>query len=144
MALTKQLPVEIRNPNAVRPWQHVLEPLTGYLLLGTQLADHPEKYAQAYNFGPDLADALSVLEMTQLAIEKWGSGTHIIKDQTAQVHEAGLLKLDVSKAKVDLGWTPKMNAAQSVAYTIDWYKAYYAEPATIEKFTQQQIIEFLT
>lgn len=135
--------IEIRNPDAVRPWQHVLEPLVGYLLLGARLSQSPKQFSQAYNFGPYFNDALPVKEMLKLAIENWGGGDYFINRTANQPHEAGLLKLDISKTIAELGWLPKNNAAKAVKATIDWYKHYIDKPNTIIEFTESQIKEFI-
>lgn len=133
----------IRNPKSVRPWQHVLEPVVAYLLLGTFLKNQPTQFSQAYNFGPHAADALSVSEMLDLAIKCWGSGTYKVEHLENQPHEAGLLKLDISKANKELNWYPKYNAKQAVQMSIDWYKAFKNDPIHISSFTAQQILSYL-
>src|SRR5665213_2371139 len=119
-ALEKNKKIEIRNPDAVRPWQHVLEPLTGYLLLGARLSENPMNFSKAYNFGPEINDALPVKVIVNMAIDCWGSGEFHISRNNDQVHEAELLKLDISRAKSELKWFPKMNAFQAVERTINW------------------------
>ncbi|MGN6400395.1 MAG: CDP-glucose 4,6-dehydratase [Flavisolibacter sp.] len=121
-SLFNQSIIEVRNPKAVRPWQHVLEPLTGYLLLGSLLDKHAGHYAQAYNFGPLPKDHLSVDDLVKLSIQMWGSGSWKDVSSVTQPHEAGLLMLDISKAINELKWYPKLDAEQSVKWTIDWYK----------------------
>ena len=125
-ALNVKKEVVIRNPKAVRPWQHVIEPLFGYLELGEKLNADPIKYAQAYNFGPNTDDALSVEEMVVKSIKCWESGTYIVEVNDNNPHEAGLLKLDISKAKTELKWKPIFNASTAVERTINWYKCYYS------------------
>lgn len=142
-AFTVEKPVVIRNPQSIRPWQHVLEPVTGYLLLGAHLCADPVKYSQAYNFGPLLSDALPVEEMLQLAIVSWGKGEYIVEKVEGQRHEAGLLKLDISKAIAELKWQPKMNARQAVSMTIDWYSMFNSNKDEILDFTTNQINTFL-
>lgn len=142
-AFAVEKPVVIRNPNSVRPWQHVLEPVTGYLLLGTYLYHEPQKYSQAYNFGPHLSDALSVSAMLQLAIISWGNGDYIVEKEEGQVHEAGLLKLDISKVISELKWQPKMNAERAVRMTMDWYSTFNLKKEEISDFTTEQIKGFL-
>lgn len=142
-ALIKSNPVIIRNPNAVRPWQHVVEPLMGYLQLGMKLNQQPLKYAQAYNFGPYANDALSVLDMTKLAIQSWGNGNYEIQQNPNQPHEAGLLKLDISKANQEIGWLPKFNALQAINTTINWYKCNQQSPSEIKAFMESQIRDYL-
>jgi CDP-glucose 4,6-dehydratase len=140
-SLMANKPVVIRNPNAVRPWQHVLEPVVGYLNLGMYLEKKPIDFAQAYNFGPQSEDALSVEEMVKAAIESWGFGEYQIDQESNQPHEAGLLKLDISKVKSELNWMPKMNAKETVKFTLDWYKNFSEN--YIADFTLKQIKIFL-
>lgn len=136
-------PIVIRNPNAVRPWQHVLEPVLGYLSLGMRLEKQPIDFSQAYNFGPQSEDALSVEEMVQVAIESWGSGEYQIDQEANQPHEAGLLKLDISKVKSELNWIPKINAKETVKFTLDWYNIFNTKKNYIADFTLNQIKIFL-
>ncbi len=142
-ALGNNQPVIVRNPAAVRPWQHVLESLVGYLVLGAKVEKDPLLYSQAYNFGPYAADALPVKKMVQIAIDKWGKGNFTISESTNQPHEAGLLKLDISKSTVTLHWQPKFKAENAIEYTIDWYKLFFEDRASIAAFTQEQIIKFI-
>ena len=135
--------VVIRNPNSVRPWQHVLEPVIGYLLIGAHLSSEPVKFSQAYNFGPHLSDALTVEEMLKLAIASWGRGEYIVEKVEGQPHEAGLLKLDISKVMSELKWQPKMNAQQAVSMTMDWYGQFNNQVESINEFTESQIKLFL-
>ena len=125
----------LRNPGAVRPWQHVLDPLFGYLLLGAKMTHDPVKYADAYNFGPEPENELTVEELVKISIETWGSGTYEVQQKEGQLHEAGLLKLDITKAKTTLNWKPKLNAKDTIAWTIDWYKT--SSDNWGEKTTQQ-------
>lgn len=141
-AFAERKPVTIRNPQSVRPWQHVLEPVIGYLILGGKLYSDPIKYSAAYNFGPQLSDALPVEEMLQLAIDNWGKGEYVVEQTEDQLHEAGLLKLDISKAVVELKWNPKMNARQAVSITMDWYREFF-KGNNISLFTDLQIKSFL-
>ena len=123
-ALQAGEPVQVRNPYAVRPWQHVLEPLGGYLLLGARLAQEPLRYGGAWNFGPHIQDALPVSALANIALRSWGASTYETPALTNQPHEAGLLKLDISKAYNELGWEPKYNAAASIQKTVAWYKSW--------------------
>jgi CDP-glucose 4,6-dehydratase len=141
-AFAVEKPVVIRNPQSVRPWQHVLEPVIGYLLLGANLAVEPVQFSQAYNFGPHLSDALPVEEMLKLAIGSWGKGEYIVEQVEGQPHEAGLLKLDISKVITELKWQPKMNAQQAVSMTMDWYSEFAKNKENISEFTVLQINEF--
>lgn len=124
-ALQKGQPVTVRNPLAVRPWEHVLEPLAGYLLLGERLAQDPQRFSGAWNFGPYAEDTFTVEQLVQLALKTWGSGTYDKPELKNQPHEAGLLKLDISKAVAQLGWKPRWNAATAIAHTIQWYKDWH-------------------
>lgn len=135
--------VNIRNPNAIRPWQHVLEPVVAYLLIGAKLSENPIKYAQAYNIGPYSIDALPVIDMVKLAINAWGSGIYNITKNDGQPHEAGLLKLDISKAEEVLSWRPKMNSLKAIELTINWYKTFNVNKKAISSLTGSQIINYL-
>ncbi|WP_063747537.1 CDP-glucose 4,6-dehydratase [Mucilaginibacter paludis] len=142
-ALSKNKKIEIRNPLAIRPWQHVLEPLSGYLLLGAKLYKEPNQFGQAYNFGPHFDDALPVNQMADIALNFWGSGEYFVNQTNDQPHEAGLLKLDISKALSELGWTPKLNAHKAISNTIQWYKQYFSNQPDIINFTENQIRDFI-
>jgi CDP-glucose 4,6-dehydratase len=123
-ALQNNQEIIIRNPKAVRPWQHVIEPLFGYLELGAKLRDKPVEYSQAYNFGPNESDALTVEEMVQKSIGIWGKGHYTSEINAGNPHEAGLLKLDITKALNELLWSPVFNAEIAIQRTINWYKKY--------------------
>lgn len=142
-ALTSDKEIIIRNPDAVRPWQHVLEPVVAYLLLGAKLKNDAITYGQAYNFGPHATDALRVYAMLELAIKSWGSGRFKVEKNANQLHEAGLLKLDISKAIKELGWMPKMDAVSAVEVTIEWYKSFMANRSEIKEKTVNQIVTYL-
>lgn len=131
--------VFVRNPGAVRPWQHVLEPLAGYLLLGKLLDTKPSAYSKSYNFGPLADDHLTVKELVETAIKFWGSGVWIDKSDPGEVHEAGTLKLDISRAKQELNWQPKMSTTEAISKTIEWYKKPLSQQLD---FTMQQIKEY--
>lgn len=141
-ALALDREIVIRNPAAVRPWQHVIEPVVAYLILGKFLASDPILYGEAYNFGPYGTDALPVSKMLDLAIECWGMGKYKTERLVNQPHEAGLLKLDISKAIKDLNWKPKMNASEAVKMTMDWYKSFASDPNEISEVTASQIKRF--
>jgi CDP-glucose 4,6-dehydratase len=143
-SLIANKPVIIRNPNAMRPWQHVLEPVLGYLILGLHLDKKPLDFAKAFNFGPQLEDVLSVEDMVKLAIKSWGSGEYKILEQDGQLHEAGILKLDISKAISELNWYPKLNSSQTLFYTMSWYKEFFYNKKDILSFSINQIKSFLS
>ncbi|MDD2199728.1 MAG: CDP-glucose 4,6-dehydratase [Bacteroidales bacterium] len=138
-ALAQNEAIQIRNPQAVRPWQHVLEPLFGYLLLAMKMYNNPLHYATAYNFGPNPQDVLSVKEMTEMAVNIWGSGNIIFPELLNQPHEASLLSLDINKAKDVLHWEPKLNAKSALELTLQWYKYYYENKTYMFDFTLNQI-----
>jgi len=112
----------VRNATSIRPWQHVVEPLGGYLLLGALLSSNPEKFGDAWNFGPDSTENVPVKTLVEMAIKIWGKGNVQYLKSENQPHEAGLLKLDISKANQLLNWFPKYNAIKSVQVAIEWYK----------------------
>ena len=142
-ALSGDIPVNIRNPKSVRPWQHVLEPLLGYLILAARQAEDPVKFAGAYNFGPEPDDALPVQQLVEQAINSWGKGAFKDVSSADQLHEAGLLHLSIQKAKEELSWAPVMNSSEAISYTMEWYKAYLQDPSSINTFTDQQIKNYL-
>ncbi|MEQ8324445.1 MAG: CDP-glucose 4,6-dehydratase [Vicingaceae bacterium] len=139
-AIESQESLEIRNPGSVRPWQHLLDPLYGYLLLGARMEEDPIKYAQAYNFGPIESESITVEGLVKRSIEIFGKGDYFTSDIHPKNHEAKLLHLDVSKAQKELLWNPKINAEKAIALTIEWYKEYNNDPAGI---TFKQISEYL-
>ena len=140
-ALQANEPIMVRNPNAVRPWQHVLEPLSGYLLLGAKLSENPTRYASAWNFGPYPDDNLTVAALAKTAVSAWGTGTYHTPPQTKQPHEAGLLTLDISKTIHELGWKPKWNTENAIQKTLEWYKTYHNNHGVM---TIEQITEYAT
>ena len=121
-ALAKGQTIEVRNPASVRPWQHLLEPLAGYLVLAAWLDKDPLTHSKAYNFGPLPGDHLTVQELVENAIHSWESGSWKDVSTPGQLHEAGLLKLDISLALRELNWHPKLNAATAIDWTLRWYK----------------------
>ncbi len=125
-AILKNESVVIRNPNAIRPWQHVLEPLSGYLLLAQRLFEDGPNYAEAWNFGPDEHDAKPVEWIVKKLCEKWGTSASYRIDTGKHPHEAHYLKLDCSKAKSTLGWRPKWSLEKALDSIIDWTKVYSA------------------
>ena len=115
----------IRNPMATRPWQHVLEPLSGYLELGMRLLHGELEFAEGWNFGPEESDCLSVIKVLDKASKHWGNINHKVHEDSLNPHEAGLLSLNIEKAKNKLNWHPKWNSDFAIERTILWYKDYY-------------------
>ena len=120
-------PLMIRNPLATRPWQHVLEPLSGYLILAQALYGHSCAFASAWNFGPNDNDNRTVQEVAELMISQWDKTARWKKEGSEQPHEAHLLKLDCSKARSQLGWFPKWNLELATQKIVQWQKAYQAK-----------------
>ncbi len=116
--------IEIRNPIAVRPWQHVLEPLSGYLLLGQKLLENGNKYAAGFNFGPHEESVLTVAQVAKMVVDFYGKG-EVVVHKKDDLHEANLLMLNVEKAEKILGWVPTYNANEAIRETIEWYKRFY-------------------
>ena len=126
-ALSGHQPIGIRSPQAVRPWQHVLEPLGGYLLLGAALWQDPQKYSGPWNFGPDNGSHLTVAEMADRLIKYWGSGSWDDLSDPKALHEANLLKLNCDKAHAELNWYSVLTIDECLQMTAGWYKKYYME-----------------
>ena len=125
-AFAKQAPVVVRNPLAIRPWQHVLEPLSGYLILAEALYTEGKENAESWNFGPNDEDCRSVKWILDRMVVLWGQGAEWEQDKSSNPHEANLLKLDCSKAKNRLHWEPKWNLDVTLSRIIDWQKDWSA------------------
>ena len=139
-ACEKGEPVVVRNPDSVRPFQHVLEPLSAYLMLASSQAEDPS-LAGAYNVGPEECDAITAGELTDLFIEAWGDGASSVVRPDGGPHEAGLLLLDSTKIKTKLGWKGRWNIREAVFRTVEWFKAVDAgEDARV--CTDRQIREY--
>lgn len=134
--------VTLRHPQAVRPWQHVLEALYGYLILGVKLAEEPQRYATAYNFGPLWDEAVTVEYLVQQAIAAWGRGEYIVDPPADTPHEATLLRLDCSKAVQELAWRPRWTAAQAIQQTIAWYRRVLDGGESASAVTRDQIAAY--
>ena len=133
--------IEIRNPVAVRPWQHVLEPLSGYLLLGEKLLEEGKKFAEGFNFGPNEDSVLRVAEVAQKVCEYYGKGETVVYKRD-DLHEANLLMLNIEKAEQVLGWIPTYTAEEAVKKSVEWYKHFYSQDADMYDFTMKQIKEY--
>lgn len=135
--------VRVRNPGAIRPWQHVLEPLGGYLVLAEHLVTKGAECAEGWNFGPDEGDARNVEWIVRRLVESWGEGAGWDKDESLQPHEATYLKLDCSKAHARLGWWPGWSLDITLNRIIEWHKAHLAGQDMHEVCTKQ-IEEYLS
>ena len=133
--------IEIRNPVAIRPWQHVLEPLSGYLLLGEKLLEEGKKFAEGFNFGPNEDSVLRVAEVAQKVCEYYGKG-EVVVHKRDDLHEANLLMLNIEKAEQVLGWIPTYTADEAVKRSIEWYKHFYNQETDMYDFTMKQIKEY--
>ncbi len=116
--------VKIRRPHAVRPWQHVLEPLQGYMMLAERLLAGERTFAGPYNFGPAEDDSWTVERVADRVAELWGDSAKWTRDEEPGVHEAHLLKLDASKAHAELGWRPRLRIGSALEWTVRWYRAW--------------------
>ena len=134
-------PIEVRSPLAVRPWQHVLEPLGGYMLLGAKMLENPEKYASAWNFGPESNNIVPVGELVNEIVTNYGKGKWIDRSDPNAPHEAKLLALDIHKAKYYLGWKPVLSFQETIRLTVEWYKKYRDE--NVLSLCQNQIEYYL-
>lgn len=148
-ALRKNLPIPVRNPESVRPWQHVLEPLGGYLLLGDRIAhgraDARAGWGEAWNFGPRIDDACTVRDLVEGLIDSWGSGRWENRHIADAPHEAGLLRLCIDKAHARLGWSPRWDAAEAIKRTVAWYRAHDrgADAKALGALCHQQIRDYM-
>ena len=137
-AINSNVKIEIRNPIAVRPWQHVLEPLSGYLLLGQKLYENGKVYAQGFNFGPKEDSVLKVSDVANKIVDLYGKGEIVIHKRD-NLHEAGLLMLSINKAEKVLGWSPALSANEAIKNTVEWYRAFYGGNTDMLEFTFNQI-----
>jgi CDP-glucose 4,6-dehydratase len=137
-ALSTRTPIVIRNPESIRPWQHVLEPLGAYLRLAERLATEGPKYAGGWNFGPDDPDTQPVRWIVERFISQWGDGANWKEDDSQQPHEAGILKLDCSKARRLLDWKPRWQLSQAVDNIVEWHKS-FLHNADMRALTHSQI-----
>lgn len=140
-AFEKSQAVVIRNPHSTRPWQHVLEPLSAYLLLAERLWDDFESFAEGWNFGPRDEDARPVGWIVQQMVAQWGDGASWQLDDQGHPHEAGYLKLDISKARQKLGWAPRWTLEQALSRITDWHKQ-WLNKQDMHDFCLQQIADF--
>jgi CDP-glucose 4,6-dehydratase len=134
--------VLIRNPAAVRPWQHVLDALHGYLTLAARVWDEGRSFAGGWNFGPADGDTRPVSWIVEQMVRRWGPPADWVHETGHAPHEAGLLRLDSSKARSSLGWSPKLDLATALDWTVDWYRA-HRSGESMNRVTRQQIDRYL-
>lgn len=142
-ALEAGQPVHVRNPQATRPWQHVLEPLSGYLLLAQRLVERGPSLAEGWNFGPQDEDARPVRWIVEQLCDAWGEGARWQSVSDGGPHEANFLKLDISKARARLGWAPTWQLRQALHQIISWHRA-WLNGADMRAFSLEQITAFQT
>jgi CDP-glucose 4,6-dehydratase len=144
-ALSAEKEIVIRNPASIRPWQYVLEPLGGYLLLGTKMYENNERYVGAWNFGPSESDAISVEEIVKRIISYWGNGEYRAKSSSDEPLEARSLRLDCSKARTLIGWKPTYTINEALVETVAWYKEFHRNrvASDLYDYTVKQIIKYV-
>ncbi len=120
-------PIAIRNRHAVRPWQHVLEPLSGYMLLAQKMWEKPMEYCEGWNFGPKMDAVVPVWDVATMLTKEMGKGELLDQTDLNAPHEANLLMLDITKVQTRLSWQPRLSTAEAIALTADWYKRYQSE-----------------
>jgi len=140
-AVLENRPIFIRNPNATRPWQYVLEPLSGYLSLAERLCTHGAEFAQSWNFGPRQEANKSVSWIAEYITTQWGNGSHWKLDPAPHAHENHYLKLDSSKASSLLGWSTKLSLATTLDWIVEWYRG-YQQKENVRHLTRAQIARY--
>jgi CDP-glucose 4,6-dehydratase len=142
--ITSDAPILIRRPESVRPWQHVLEPLGGYLLLGEKLYENGCRYAGAWNFGPAVDDSITAVEIADRVSTMWGKGNLQIQPDPNAPHEATCLRLDSAKSSQYLEWRSRLRLAKALEWTVEWYRAYYFQSSvTPREVTENQIEAYM-
>ena len=129
----------IRNPNATRPWQHVLEPLSGYLTLGAKLLRDDSLVGEAFNFGPDEKDIFTVEELIQELAKSWSGVKWIVENDPNEIKESMLLNLNCDKAKSLISWDSTLSFTETAKWTAEWYKKYYEDVGKAKDFSFKQI-----
>ena len=132
----------IRRPDAVRPWQFVLEPLRGYLMLGRALVEQGEAFAQGWNFGPDDADAVPVRTVAERILSRWDRVSPTFAEVPHGVHEARFLTLDSTRARERLDWHPVLSLEETLDMTVDWYRSYYEDPSRARTLVREQLHDY--
>lgn len=141
-AIENGKPVLIRSPHSVRPWEHVLEPLSGYLLLAMKMWENPTAYCEGWNFGPEMGDTSTVWEIAGKLVEAFGKGKLIDASNPNDLHEASLLSLSIRKAKERLGWCPTLDIDGCISLVAEWYKSY--GNGNVYDLTAGQISRFIS
>jgi CDP-glucose 4,6-dehydratase len=141
-ALTAGVPIVLRNPDSTRPWQHVLEPLSGYLMLAARLLTSADQARGAWNFAPNAENVRTVEQLAAQVAASWGSGEVRIERPREDVHEARLLMLSADKAKIQLGWLPHWDFKQAIGATVDWYRSVAVGRDPVE-VTNRQIADYV-
>ncbi len=137
-SISEKKELSIRNPDAIRPWQHVLEPLRGYLMLAEKLYAHPKEFSSAWNFGPEQSDTVPVREILNRLQKLWGGVPRWCADRGVHVREAKYLRLDCAKARKELSWEPYWELDSALGSTVEWYKAQQGNE-NMRQVTQKQI-----
>jgi len=140
-AIMEGRPLTIRSPSSIRPWQHVLEPLRGYLTLAEKLSENGNKFSEGWNFGPHQSDSREVQWIINHISKLWGEGATWLLDTNPHPHEATYLKLDCSKALTLLGWEPRISLATTLEWIVEWYKQ-YSKKSDMRKVTLQEITRY--
>lgn len=141
-AIISNKALAIRNHRSVRPWQHVLDPISGYLSLAYYQSKDPASYADAFNFGPETNESITVEELVQSAIKIWGYGSYHVLTNKQAIYESGILRLDISKAAKMLNWYPVFSPQAAIEATMQWYKLFHEQPQAIVNFTNEQIAAY--
>ncbi len=142
-ALQAGEPIRMRSPTALRPWQHVLQCLSGYLTIGAKLlGPNPERYCTAWNIGPLPGNEIPVSQVVRLFTDYWGGGEVRDVSDPSQPPEANILRLSIDKAIWELGWQPKWNVFKTLEKTAEWYRAYFGNGADMQQISMQQISEY--
>ena len=142
-SISKRIPTQIRNTRSIRPWQFVLEPLFGYLILAQRMWEEGKEFSEPWNFGPDETDCKSVKWILEKISKELDDGFSWKEDTKDNPHEAEMLKLDCTKAKKRLGWKTKLDVTETIEWTVNWYKEYFKN-SDMKEYTENQIDKFVS
>jgi CDP-glucose 4,6-dehydratase len=142
-AISRGRPVIVRNPGAIRPWQHVLEPLRGYMVLSKHLWTAGATFAEAWNFGPGNEDSICVNELAERIVQQLGKGQIRVIQQSDRLHETHYLKLDCNKAKSRLHWLPLLSLNEALKMTVEWYQIFLEDKCNVLELTTRQIRSYM-